>query len=436
MRVWLITIGEPLPTDGKCTRLLRSGILASRLAQRGHDVLWWTSAFDHNRKAQRVGKDTTLELRPNLTVKLLRSPIGYRKNISVARIANHYHLAWKFRRFAEKEVPPDLIVSSLPTAELSLQAVRYARRRSIAVVLDARDMWPDLLIEAIPTALRWFAHPAIVHLRRVMAEACHHATSIIGITPAFVEWALGYAQRPRSVNDADFPLANDSPPSEQPLEAEAIQFWNERGIRYPPDRFIICFFGNIGTAEKYDWQYVLEAAGELQSRRLPISFVICGDGDGLARLKRNAASCSNIVFGGWVNAPQITALMRFSQLGLIPYRNRKDFQASYPNKAIEYLSAGLPMVSSLNGELGKLLMEERVGSIFHSGKELSRIIVELYEDRRALESLSENARALYARRFNPERVYGAFISHLEAISKRASSGPPRAVDFARTADNP
>jgi hypothetical protein len=81
-------------------------------------------------------------------------------------------------------------------------------------------------------------------------------------------------------------------------------------------------------------------------------------------------------------------------------------------------------------------MEERVGSIFHSGKELSRIIVELYEDRRALESLSVNARALYARRFNPERVYGAFISHLEAISKRASSEPPKTVDFARTADNP
>ena len=29
MRVWLIAIGEPLPTDGENVRLLRTGILAN-----------------------------------------------------------------------------------------------------------------------------------------------------------------------------------------------------------------------------------------------------------------------------------------------------------------------------------------------------------------------------------------------------------------------
>src|SRR2546425_9945755 len=108
MRIWLVTIGEPLPTDGAGTRLLRTGILASRLTARGHEVVWWTSAFDHNRKAHRVHADTTVQLEPKLTVKLLSSPIGYRRNISLARLANHYHLARKFRRQAARETAPDI----------------------------------------------------------------------------------------------------------------------------------------------------------------------------------------------------------------------------------------------------------------------------------------------------------------------------------------
>ena len=42
MRIWLITVGEPLPTDG-AERLLRAGILADMLSAKGHDVVFWTS---------------------------------------------------------------------------------------------------------------------------------------------------------------------------------------------------------------------------------------------------------------------------------------------------------------------------------------------------------------------------------------------------------
>ncbi|GAI08595.1 unnamed protein product, partial [marine sediment metagenome] len=52
MRIWLITIGEPLPSDNNNDRLYRTGILAKLLIQRGHEVVWWTSTFDHVRKIQ------------------------------------------------------------------------------------------------------------------------------------------------------------------------------------------------------------------------------------------------------------------------------------------------------------------------------------------------------------------------------------------------
>ena len=43
MIVWLVTVGEPLPTDPGSPRLLRAGILAGLLAEKGHVVHWWSS---------------------------------------------------------------------------------------------------------------------------------------------------------------------------------------------------------------------------------------------------------------------------------------------------------------------------------------------------------------------------------------------------------
>jgi len=61
MRVWLLTIGEPVPLGaGARDRLHRTGAFARYLVSRGHQVVWWTSAFDHFRKQHLSGEDTLL----------------------------------------------------------------------------------------------------------------------------------------------------------------------------------------------------------------------------------------------------------------------------------------------------------------------------------------------------------------------------------------
>ena len=51
-------------------------------------------------------------------------------------------------------------------------------------------------------------------------------------------------------------------------------------------------------------------------------------------------------FPGWVDAAKIFVLMRRSAVGLDPLPDRYDFLATINNKAIEYMSAGLPVISS------------------------------------------------------------------------------------------
>lgn len=114
MRIWLVTIGEPLPCDGNGgERLYRAGILSAMLAQRGHEVVWWTSTFDHARKQQRFPTDATLRLESGVLLKLLHG-CGYTRNVSLRRLIDHAILARKFTRQAEGMPSPDVVLCSLP----------------------------------------------------------------------------------------------------------------------------------------------------------------------------------------------------------------------------------------------------------------------------------------------------------------------------------
>ncbi|MBI4419811.1 MAG: glycosyltransferase, partial [Gemmatimonadetes bacterium] len=169
MRTWLITVGEPLPLPGQRTRLLRTGRLALALVRRGHQVTWWTSTFDHFAKAG-LDVDDVERLSAGLELRFLHG-IPYDRNVSVRRLVNHWQLARGFRRRALEIAPPDVILCSFPTVELCWQATRYARRKGVPILIDVRDLWPDIFLSAMPGPLRWAGRMAL----RPMLQQARHA---------------------------------------------------------------------------------------------------------------------------------------------------------------------------------------------------------------------------------------------------------------------
>ena len=69
-----------------------------------------------------------------------------------------YLIGCKFYKYAQEEVKPDIILSSLPTLKLSLSAVEYGKKMNIPLVLDMRDMWPDVFLDYIPSWAKGMAH--------------------------------------------------------------------------------------------------------------------------------------------------------------------------------------------------------------------------------------------------------------------------------------
>ncbi len=410
MRIWVIKIGESAHTDGPDVRLFRTGTLANFLSAQGHDVVWWTSTFDHQRKRQRFPEDTAVNVAPQLTLRLLHSP-GYRRNVSLARMRDHRILADKYARYIRAEPTPDLIVCSFPTIELAAASIRYGLEQGVPVVLDVRDLWPDTFLDVCPRPLRWLGRLCLRPQYAQTRFAFSHATGLLAMSEGVLQWALGHAGRSRGASDAVFPLGyNRAVVAPEAAEAAGVAL-RERGV--DPGKFICWFIGMFG--KMYDVATVIRAARQLEGRG-NLQFVISGDGERRAEWEALAAGLKNVVFTGWVNANEIAYLMSVAKVGLAAI---DAVPGTLPNKLFEYFSAGLPVLSSLEGEAAELIAKENAG-IVYPPRDVGRLadgLGRLLDDESLRQTMGANALALYEKRFSAKQVYprlAEFVTKLAA----------------------
>ncbi|MGK2962835.1 MAG: glycosyltransferase family 4 protein [Gemmatimonadaceae bacterium] len=414
MRIWLIQIGEPLPIDGEAPRLLRTGIMASLLAERGHDVTWWCTTFNHWTKSHRFPIDTTLKPAPRYRLRLLHSP-GYSRNVSIARIVDHRILARRFRREIEREATPDLILCSFPTIEMAEIATRFARKQGIPVIVDVRDVWPDAFLNFLPSTLKPLGRLLLRGMYRQARRALKQSDAIVAVSESYLQWGLHLAQRERSPADAVFPLGYQrANPSAGELQAAAKRL---RNAGVDPDRTICWFIGTFGRT--YDIATVIEVARRLQERNdHRAQFVLSGDGGRLEECRDLAAGVDNVVFTGWLNSTEIEWMMTAASIGLAAYV--RDAPQSLPNKIFEYLSAGLPVVSSLGDEAARVLMANQCGVTYTPGDpdSLLRSLRPLLEDPALLAAMSSAAQRTFDDSYSTQRIYDPFIDALASFGAR------------------
>lgn len=417
-RVWLVTVGEPLPSDIGGQRLLRSGILADLLVRQGDEVVFWTSSFDHTNKKQRADSDMVIPLNDCHQIRLLYSR-GYLSNISLDRLRNHRELASKFREQAPGMPRPDVILCSLPTLELCQAAVEYGRANGVPVVLDIRDLWPDLFVELVPKILRPIARLGLTPMFRMAKRVCTEATALTGLTSDYVNWALNYASRPPGAWDKPFPMAYaDTTPEATALDV-AREYWQQQGLS--ENEFIVCWFGTM-LGRHFEFETVLAAADRLARDGRKIRFVLCGAGADLEKYRRLGQSVPQVLFPGWMNAAQIWTLSRISSVGLAPYISCDNFVRNLPNKPIEYLSAGLPVASSLRGVLERLLATHDCGMTYENRNpgQLAQVIADMQDNPARRAVMSENARQLYRKQFVAEAVYSEMRTYLHEVAESHS----------------
>ena len=205
-------------------------------------------------------------------------------------------------------------------------------------------------------------------------------------------------------------------------QKSASQFWANYGLGGGDSKLNVCFFGAFSN--QFDLETVVDAALILESEGIDVRFVLCGTGENLEALKIRAKGSRSIIFPGWVGRAEIWSLMALSDIGIAPYKNHIGFLGNLPNKPIEYMAGGLPVLSGLHGYLEELLETNECGLNYELSNPLAlrNAIKGLVANREGISVMSANAQKLFARHFSADIVYEGMIAYLKNVVAMHSRG--------------
>lgn len=416
MKIWIFQTGEPIHSDEGNPRAMRSMNLANALVDAGHSVTLWSSAFYHQEKRHRTHEFQKIRINDLLEIRLVPSR-GYKRNIGPGRLIDHAGLALNLKKIlAREDVVPDVAFVGYPPIEFAFVAVKWLKSRGVPAMLDAKDQWPLIFIEPFPKKIQPLARlvfsPYFYLGRKVMREASAFCTMAHG----FLDWMYEFSGRAVFPMDCVVPLS----PMQQRLSEQSIveakDWWKERGV-INDGRKRFFFVGSLSQA--FDFTPLIDAARLALEAGENWQFVICGDGAKTKQISDGFSGLSNVVFSGWVDRPQVVALANISLAGLAPYRNTEDFTKSIPNKVIDYLFLGKPIVSPLEGEVKALIERHGVGVVYSRTKhnELFDVLKKLCKDDSNVARMAGNALKTYIEHFSGEKVYQGLVAKLVELSQ-------------------
>lgn len=411
MNVWIATIGEPLPIDGNNVRLLRSFQFAEWLSERGHTVNFITNSVDHYNRRQRVNVTKSFAMTEALVVTLLKV-CAYKKAFSIQRYISHKQIIKSFTKWVNNSRPatPDIIVVAYPTFELVSVIQNFANAHKVPVIIDCRDAWPDIFEERIPSGFKFLWPKISSALDKKLSLELNRATAIFSHSSPFLEWAIRKANRKRNNYDTVFPFTYSS-------TTENTVYRQKYGVRNKVTRIV--FAGSL--TERINLDMICSSLENLGSFKIELLVAGAGEHSSVLRKLVNDKKL-NVKFLGWLSQTKLSELFASADFGLVPYHG-PDFKMSIPNKFVEYISFGLPILCLDETHMAKLVEAEGCGIVLQSSDLTSswQRVKAVSENLERMNMLSNNSINLFNNRFQQDVVFSTIEEKLLDVIDRSEN---------------
>lgn len=410
MKVLIFQTGEPLSIDYNNSKPMRAMNLKNSLLKMGqNEVLTISSNFFHQKKIHRV--QNCEEFYQDNTI-LINSP-GYKKNIGIGRIVDHCILGINLKRKLKKiTFQPDVVFIGYPPIFSSYVLTNFFKKKNIPIVIDIKDQWPIIFTNVFGNSFRPILRIALSPLYFLSKKTFSNADLICSISKEFCEWAKNYANIPEK-DSYILPLTSKENTLSKEQDSIITSWLDTLGI-FQENSINIVFLGSFSRS--FDFKVVAEVAFELIKIRPDINFLFFGDGEQKNFLTEISKKLNNFKVFDWIDADKVDMVLKKSDLALAPYQSSDDFMMSIPNKVIDYLRLSIPILSSLHGEVEKLISKEKVGFTYCSAEELIDFLTHIKKNN--IKNMFNNSRDLYDKEFDFDRNYIKFIKVLEDIVAR------------------
>lgn len=263
---------------------------------------------------------------------------------------------WKFKKIFKEA---DIIIGSSPTLFATYSALRIARKYRKPFILEIRDLWPEILRDSRKLSDK---SPLYIIMDRISKTLYKNSEYIITLCRGQKEYIKDFTKSPIEVvynGMSDILIKNQSP---QKFKG-----------------FNIVYAGALGYAN--DIETIVKTADLLKSIK-DIKFHILGDGP-YRRIIQKAIEqgLSNLVYHGLLAKEEAFRVMSSCHVGLLTLRNEIPLfrYGVSPNKLFDYLSLGLYVVSTVEGEIEEIVKASKSG-ITVKPEDLVSVIKQLYKD--------------------------------------------------------
>lgn len=347
-------------------------------------------------------------------VEVIRIPLHPRgKGSSYGLVLNYLSFIFSgyfFAPFALRGRKFDAVFVYAPSPLLqALPAIFVAWLTNAPLIVWVQDIWPETLRATgfiKNRGILLFVEGAVRYIYR-------YSDSILIQSEAFrtsVERLVSNKDKIRFYPNSAGDLADASSLSEHRCKAAAdIQ-----------QHFSVVFAGNIGSAQSCE---TIVAAAELLIEHSTIKFYLVGSGSRFASIALDVKNkgMSNIIMTGRFSPEEMPSVFSAASVLLVCLKNDPALSATIPSKLQSYMSAGKPIIASLDGEAARLVVDANAGVSCQAedSEALAKAVLQLYQmapDERS--RLGMNARHYFKTHFHLTERVSELVCHFRALTDR------------------
>lgn len=316
--------------------------IAKILVKRGYSVTVITSNSNHLAHFETMNRLFKVQEIEGVRVVWINT-LKYNKSISLKRVLSWLDFEFKLfflLLFSKIKIKGITIISSLSLLSI-LNALLFKSRNS-KIIFEIRDIWPLTLVEEGGYSKSNLAVKFLGFVERIgyiksdfivgtMPNLKSHVDSIVGKNKTMVGFVpFGYKEEKNVII------------KENTSKIEQIK-------NLTKDKFVLCYSGSISltnglnslieTIKLYDQKNITD-----------VFFLIVGDGLMSLNYKNQLNNCNNVFFTGKVARDLVPSYLNLANLLYFSSLPSKVWDYGWsPNKIIEYMSSGKPVLAAYDG---------------------------------------------------------------------------------------
>ncbi len=308
--------------------------------------------------------------------------------------------------------PWDLVIASSTPLTVALPALLARRLRGTPFLFEIRDPWPEL-----PRAMGLGGPALWWGMDRLADAACRQAAAVVALSEGMAATALAHGAAPGRVevvpNGCDLTLFG---PQIAPWRPEVARPWEALAV----------YAGAHGLANGLD--QLLDAAGALHRMgETRVRLLLVGEGSEKPRLQARAAAegLANLSFLDPLPKTRLAALLAGCQVALHCLAPQPAFaEYTAPNKLMDALAAGLPVVTNVPGHATRVVAEGPCGIAVppDDAPALAAALADLATHPTRRQAMATAARQQAVRHWDRRLLANRFCDVVEAAATQPATG--------------